>query len=166
MTGQTSVSTLTSAWEEAASLTRDFVAPLSVQILNIRLPRPGLNTIAKHIWEMCAVRSSYAQGLRGQKVSFESAVPITIGQQDYEASSTEQLLVLLQSAEEDVCDAVRGVSDWYQLVDLMGTPISKEAMLEALVRHETLHQGQLIAYGYLLKTAFPQSWIDAWFLPA
>src|SRR3989304_6638922 len=57
MKEKTLADALISGVNECRRLTYDFVDCLSVEKLNQRLPRPGLNTIAKHVLEIAAVQT-------------------------------------------------------------------------------------------------------------
>lgn len=157
--------TLESAWEETQQLTEDFVKALSVPAATKKLNRPGLDTFAKHVLEMSEVRKAYARALDGQGVDFSSVTDLTLGKKDYVPASVGALLSLLKRSSTEVSKVFKRVDDWAERVDFMGELITKEAILELLLRHEVFHQGQFVAYAYSISVAFPKSWIDAWFLP-
>jgi uncharacterized damage-inducible protein DinB len=157
--------TLIAAWQEAARLTRDFFAHCLYEQLTSPLPRPGLNTLAKHAREMALVRREYASLLGGAPTDFGSVVAITIGDEDYKPTSVADVLRELDESQSSVDQAISAVDDWLVKVPFMATELPQEAILELVSRHESLHQGQMVAYGYLLGTGFPPSWFEAWALP-
>ena len=58
---------LLNGWQETRRLTLDWIDTLSLEQLNQELPRPGLNSFVKHIYEMGEVQKIYANALIGEK---------------------------------------------------------------------------------------------------
>ena len=50
-------------------------------------------------------------------------------------------------------------------IQAFGEKLTINAHLIALVRHENLHHGQIIAFAYASRIPLPQSWSDNWALP-
>ncbi len=71
----------------------------------------------------------------------------------------------LEAVNNQFFKVVESITDWDREVPLFGKKLPKYAIIEIMIRHETLHHGQFIAFGYLLGVSFPQSWIEAWALP-
>ena len=159
------VSTLIKAWKETRQLTYDFVNEMPLEILNKKLPRPGLNTLAKHILEMSLVQKAYTRALEGESLDFSEVEGITFGEEDYTAGSKNELIKYLEDADNYFCKVVEKVKNWDDKIEMFGEIVPKYSVLEILIRHETLHHGQFVAFGYLLKVKFPESWIEAWALP-
>lgn len=156
---------LLKGWEETRKLTYDFIDGVNLEVLNEKLPRPGLDTFAKQIYEMALVQKAYTKVLHGYPLDFSKVEGITFGKENYVAKSNEDLVNLLKDADKFFYDTVSDVSDWHSEVDIFGEKFPKYAVLELLTRHETLHHGQFVAFGYLLRIKMPESWITAWALP-
>ena len=157
---------LTKAWKETRNLTYDFIEEVSLEILNTKLPRPGLDTFAKHIYEMALVQKAYIKVLKGYPLDFSEVEKITFGEEDYVAESKEKLIKLLSDADDYFYKTIQNIGEWDSEVKLFGEDMPKYEILELIIRHETLHHGQFIAFTYLLKIELPKSWIIAWALPS
>ena len=52
------------------------------------------------------------------------------------------------------------------VVSAFGEDLPAIDMLLALLRHENLHHGQIIAFAYASGIPLPKSWMSSWGLPA
>lgn len=159
------VNTLIKSWKETRQLTYDFINENTLEIMNKELPRPGLNTLAKHILEMALVQKAYTRALEGQSLDFSEVEGITFGKEDYVASNKSELIKHLKDADDYFYTVVEKVENWDDKIEMFGEIVPKYAVLELLIRHETLHHGQFVAFVYILKAKFPESWIEFWALP-
>jgi len=159
------VNTLVKVWKETRQLTYDFVNEMPLEILNKGLPRPGLNTLAKHILEMSLVQNAYTKVLEEEPLDFSEVEGITFGKEDYIASGKNELIKFLEDADENFYRVIKRVKNWNERIEIFEETIPKYSVLELLIRHETIHHGQFVAFGYILNVKFPKSWIDAWALP-
>jgi len=159
------VETLLNGWRETRQLTLDWIGALSLEQLNQELPRPGLNSFTKHIYEMGEVQKIYAAVLKGEKPDMEKVTGLTFESEKISATTKEELKQFLAASDKSFDEAVSKVKNWEEKVSVFGVEVPKFGIVELLIRHETLHHGQFIAFGYLLGVQFPQSWIDAWALP-
>jgi len=153
------------AWQETRKLTYDFVNEIPYDILIKKLPRPGLDTFAKHIREMVLVQEAYIDVLEGKYLDFSRVEGITFGKEDYVPTSKDEIIYLLRNADNRLFEVFRRIEDWSEEVEIFGTKLPKYAILELMIRHETFHQGQIVAFCYVLKIKPPQSWIEEWALP-
>jgi len=159
------LATLLNGWKETRQLTLGWIDTLSLEQLNQELPRPGLNSFAKHIYEMGEVQKIYANALIGEKPDMEKVTNLTFKSEGAVVSTKEELKKFLVECDERFFEAIEKVKDWQQKILVFGIEVPKWDVVELLIRHETLHHGQFIAFGYILNIQFPQSWIDAWALP-
>ncbi len=159
------VEILIKVWRETRGLIYDFIHDVPLDKLNKKLPRPGLDNFAKHLYEMALVQDAYTEVLKGNPLSFSKIEGVTFGQQDYVASSKQDLIKMLKDADNRLNDVVNSVEDWNNSVEVFGENIPKYAVLDIMNRHETLHLGQFVAFGYLLEIDFPESIITTWALP-
>lgn len=151
--------------KETRKLTYNFIEEVSLENLNRKLPRPGLDTFAKHIYEMALVQKAYTKVLKGKPLDFSEVEKITFGEEDYTAESKGKLVELLNDVDNFFRETIQNITDWNSEVELFGENIPKYGILELIIRHETLHHGQFIAFAYLLKIELPKSWVTAWALP-
>jgi len=159
------VETLLNGWKETRQLTLDWVDTLPLEQLNQELSRPGLNSFTKHIYEMGEVQKIYAAVLKGEGPDMEKVTSLTFESEKVIATTKEELKQFLAACDKSFYEAVSKVKNWEEKVSVFGVEVPKFGVVELLIRHETLHHGQFIAFGYLLGVQFPQSWIDAWALP-
>ena len=159
------VETLINAWKETRKLTYDFVNEVPMELLNKKLPRPGLDTFAKHIYEMALVQKAYVDVLKGKPLDFSEVEGITFGKEDYVAEDKDELIKLLKDVDTYFYNVVKEVKDWNNMVEVFGVEVPKYSILELMIRHETFHHGQFVAFSYLLKIKLPETWIEAWALP-
>jgi len=157
--------TLLKGWKETRQLTLDWIGALSLEQLNQELPRPGLNSYTKHIYEMGEVQKIYAAVLKREEPKMEKITSLTFESEKIVAKTKEELKQFLDNCDENFHEAISEVKGWEEKVSIFGVEVPKFGVIELLIRHETLHHGQFIAFGYILGIQFPQSWIDAWALP-
>lgn len=149
-------------WRETRALTFDLINSVSTSLLNKKLPRPGLNTFAKQILELADVETAYTLALLKNKIDFSKT---TDGTEIKGKISKQKLLATLLNADMNLSKAVKAVINWNEKVSLFSKSLPKYSILELITRHETLHHGQFIAYGFLLNLKFPQTWVNAWAIP-
>jgi len=157
--------TLLRGWKETRRLTLDWIDTLSLEQLNQELPRPGLNSYTKHIYEMGEVQKMYMDTLTGEEPNMEKVTSLTFESEKVAVKTKEKLKQFLSECDEKFYMAVDKVKDWEEKVSIFGVDVPKFGVIELLIRHESLHHGQFIAFGYIIGVQFPQSWIDAWALP-
>lgn len=157
------IDTVVSIWAYVRSLTYDLLEVIPSPKLTQKVPRPGLDQIGKHFLEMADVTEAYATGLRTGSVSFES-VRWTFPAGDLKSKNV--LRESLKRSDRKLRSAVKGArARPTREYDLGGESIGLVEMIMWLALHELLHHGQLVAYGYLLDTGFPATWVEQWALP-
>lgn len=159
------VKTLKESWQETRKLTHDFIEQVPLGKFNKELPRPGLNTLAKHIYELTLVQKVYARAIEGKPLDFSDVEAITFGEEDYQAPDKKDMKKKLRDAEGHFNNAMKQVEDWGAPIELFGKKVPTYSAIELTIRHETLHHGQFVAFGYFLEIDFPESWVKAWALP-
>lgn len=122
-----------------------------------------LNSYAKHIYEMGEVQKIYTAVLVGKEPDMAKVTSLTFESEKIVAKRKDELLQFLNECDKEFYDAVNSVKDWQEKVSFFGIEVPKFGVIELLIRYETLHHGQFIAFGYILGTQFPQSWIDLGF---
>ena len=156
------VKTLISGWRETRSLTIDWINFYSIKKLQQKLPRVGLNTFVKHLIEMLEVQKSYVNVSYGEKLNF-----LEIGKSLPNPSvMTKKFLIEKLKFEDDrLYKTINNIKDWNKPVELFNKKYPLYYVIELLIRHETLHHGQFIAFGYSMKLKFPKYWKIVWALP-
>ena len=150
---------LLTEWEFIRRCSREFIQHLSDAELDRKLPRKGLDTFRKHFQEMIGVQRDYTAAIHSGKIEFT-------GGPDAQLSgdwSKEKLLSAMDAADAELARAVGEAAETAQ-VDWFGEQRSLTGHLAALVSHEALHIGQIVAFSYVLGIAIPKFVIDNWAL--
>ena len=154
---------LLETWWYVRGLTYQYLDHVSQKHLVKKLPRPALDQIGKHFLEMGDVTMVYAEGLRTGNISFEKVrweFPRS------EVESKKALVAHLKKSDRALRKAFEiGKGNIRMTYELGGEKLSFLEVVTWLTLHEILHHGQLISYGYLLETGFPDEWIQQWALP-
>jgi len=159
------VSSLLDAWYETRLLTYDLINKTPLEKLNEKIERPGLDTLAKQIYELSLVQKAYVDVLEGKSLDFSGVEGITLGRQDYIAESKYGLSKLLDKVEVQFKAVVDKIESWSKEVILFEESLPLYSVLDLMIRHETLHHGQFIIFCYTLGIKFPDSWVNTWALP-
>jgi len=150
-------------WNYVRELTYDFLDQVPQEKLAEKLPRPALDQIGKHFLELGDVTIAYAEGLKTGTISFEKVrweFPLS------EVRSKAALIKHLEKSDRVLQSALKiAKENPERTYDLGGESLSLIEVMSWLALHEILHHGQLVAYGYLLRTGFPDSWVEQWALP-
>ncbi|GAI17795.1 unnamed protein product [marine sediment metagenome] len=144
-------------WKETRQLTYDFIDLVSLEILNRRLDRPGLNTFAKQIYEMAMVQKAFIEVINEQPLDFSNVKKITFQEVDYIIKNKKELIELLKESDNYYYKTINKTEDWETLVEMFGAKMPKWSILETIIRHETIHHGQFAAYMYSFGIKFPES---------
>jgi len=152
-------------WKATRQRTLDWIDGLSLEQLNQRLPRPGLNSFTKHIYEMGEVQKVYTDVLRGVEPDLAHIIHLTFDSSQVVAKTKEELINFLNDCDREFYSVIDEIYNWEEEVSVFGENRPKYSVIELMIRHETLHHGQFIAFGYVLGINFPKSWIDTWALP-
>lgn len=157
------VKTLIFGWRETRLLTIDWINFHSIKTLRQKLPRVGLDTYVKHLIEMSEVQKSYVNVLYGKKLKF-SEVDKSLLNSDI--MTKNQLIRKLRIENKRLYKAIDNIENWSKQVKLFNKNYPLYYVIELLIRHETFHHGQFIAFCYSMNLKFPKSWKDAWALPS
>lgn len=159
------VEVLAFGWRETRQLTMDFLECVTIEQLNERLNRPGLNSFAKQVWEMAMVQRAFLEVMEGKPLRFDAVEEATFGEVEYIIKEKDELISLLSTTDELFERIISNTEDWSEDVSMFGATMPKWSVLETIIRHETLHHGQFAAYMYTMNIPFPKSWVDAWAFP-
>ncbi len=127
---------------------RDMVEHLPAEALGQKLPVPS-NTIGQQYWCVVGGRESHTRALEaGEWVGFRSSLTRD------QLTDKEAVLAALDAARRTFTATIESL-EWDDV---------RHGILMDLLEHESMHQGQLIRYGYALPYGFPKSWADRWAL--
>jgi uncharacterized damage-inducible protein DinB len=149
-------------WGATRKLTLDFITSVSLKKLNTPLPRPGLNTIYKHLVEMAQVQRAYTNVLKGKELDFSKVIS---GENIKPVTNRSKIVDLIKKEDDFLQKNIEEIKNWDKQIKVFGENYILCSVIEFMIRHETLHHGQFVAFGYLLGIKFPDSWIKQWALP-
>lgn len=147
-------------WKYIQNLGFDILKMLSDEQLNFTVGK-NMGTLGEQFRHMARVRFQYAEAIETKKIddTIEKIDPVV-------AKSTGKLIELWEKANQKLLNVLEKASpdelentmiDWkYWGIDEM----SICDHLNALMDHETLHNGQLIVYLRTMELKFPESWKD------
>ncbi len=154
--------TLIFGWREARQLTIEWIKFQSLKVLRQKLPRVGLDTYVKHLIEMSEVQKSYANVLYGKDLDFSQ---VDKGLLSSNIMTKNQLINKLKIEDKRFYKAVNNIKNWSKPIKLFNKKYPLYYVIELLIRHETFHHGQFIAFCFSMNLRFPKSWKDTWALP-
>jgi hypothetical protein len=157
---------LLSCVRAGAELRTELLMQLSGEELEMKWPRPGLDSFSKHFQEIASVQSAFADAISvGAVGPALGEVPDVF---DFSANVTRaNLEQLLADADERLAAAVATAApeatvDWGEAGGALGLP----AHLANVATHEAFNHGQMLMAMYVLKIATPAGWAAAWSIPS
>lgn len=149
-------------WKANRQLTIDVVRSLNPDDLHRPWPRPGLNTFAKHISEMCSVQEAFRHAMESGVMDFAHVPGV------FEFAGGEgrdELLDRMKNADADLEETAKEL-DWSRSVLWDGLQLSMTGHWTNLISHEVFHQGMMAMTIYAMKLRLPESWQTNWAMPA
>lgn len=147
-------------WEFARQNTIEIIKNLGDDGLNIKLPRPGLNTFKKHFQEMMAIQESYITGIQNGRMSFD-----TDEEKYCNVNSVQEFLDTMNKLDDELKAVISNTDFNHEIKWEFGEIKTVASHLCALSTHEVFHIGQLIAFMYVLNIPIPSFLIENWALP-
>jgi uncharacterized damage-inducible protein DinB len=146
-------------WEFIRSCSICFIKELSDDDLNRKLPRKGLDTIRKHFQEMIEVQRDYVKAIGTSNMDFN-----TMADSDMEGkASKEELLEDIKIVDKALITVLEKSHENSQ-VSWFGHKQVLTFHIGALIAHESMHIGQIIAFCYALDIDIPKYIINNWAL--
>lgn len=137
---------VTKELSERFAMYADFISSLPKIAMEYRLEEPS-NTIGQQLACVVSGRQSYGNAIAaGEWTGWTWAVSAE------EASDRDKLARTMATAATAVLE----------VVDCVPGSERRDRFLIRLLEHETMHQGQLIRYGYGWGLDFPPSWVERW----
>ncbi|MBN2044625.1 MAG: DinB family protein [Anaerolineales bacterium] len=148
-----------SAWMRHHQMTFSLLDQLTDEQLYTQLPRPGLNTFAKHFEEMAEVQQDYARAFHTHVLKFtEGSV--------YKGLSTKvELKNGLEKADKAIQSGIAACPP-DQPIDIFGVAGGRADLIQTLLHHELFHHGQFSVFSHELKFNLPKDWRDFWWIQA
>jgi len=133
-------------WKYGRSIIKCFIIMLSDADLDKPLPRKGLNTIRKQCEELVQIESCYVSALKAKIINFkyklfsDTSKNALIAQMDMLDNENEKLLNEFNGDE---------TINWF------GETWNVHQHLSAMIGHEQMHIGQIIAFCYATGIKIP-----------
>lgn len=155
------ISAVLGDWRFIRGHTKAFIEKLGKIGLKSELPRPGLNTPAKHFQEMLDVQRCYREAINSGVMSFD----VVLENDAYEGQeSVETLLEKIEMEDSLLQLAVESAGENVTINWPGEGPKPLLSHLSNLLMHESLHLGQLIAFCYATGLPLPEKVSEEWAL--
>jgi uncharacterized damage-inducible protein DinB len=157
---QTLLNNAVEAWQRHHRMTYSVLEQLTPEQLYAPLPRPTLNTFAKHFEEMADVQRAYAQAFHSGKLDFS----MLSKDKPYSGVSTkDEIKAFMADADKRIFDGMAAASP-DRAIDIFGMRGSRADLVQTLLHHELFHQGQFYIFSNALKFDLPKDWRDFWWI--
>ena len=133
-------------WHYGRGIVKDFISYLSDSDLDKPFPRKNLNSIRKQCEELIQIETCYVEALKTGKIQFDCK-PI----QDLSKTSLLGNMEVLDSSLEENLEKFAGG----ETIDWFGEPWNVHRHLSAMIGHEQMHIGQIIAFCYAVGIRIP-----------
>lgn len=146
---------LWSEWTFGRGHVKAFVQDLADEQLDMELPRKGLNTVRKHAEELIQVQTDYIHAIRtgGRlSLSYQSDEQTFAG-----TTSKKALLTKMNDLDSELHSLLETDDGTQHLRWFDNSSCSVSQFLAALIAHEAMHLGQLIAFCYSQHIPIPSS---------
>lgn len=136
-----------SDWQYGRGIVKDFINHLSDSDLDKQFPRKNLNSIRKQCEELIQIESCYVEALKTGKIQFECK-PI----EDLSEISLLKKMEVLDASLEENLEKIDGM----ETIDWFGEHWNVHRHLSAMIGHEQMHIGQIIAFSYAVDIHIPE----------
>ena len=147
-----SLKSLLNEWQYIRGNTLNFINLLSDDELDKILPRKQLNTIRLQVEELAQIQKNYVYALATGKIDF-SCTPLD----DKSKQGLVNAMAIFDIQLENMLCALDGTEkiDWY------GESKNIHEHIAALISHEAMHIGQIIAFCYATEITIPDVIVNA-----
>ncbi len=146
----TALQALLKEWRYIRGLTKSFVTGLEEDALDRELPRKTLNTLRKHCEELLAVQRCYVVALETGSIAFDGYQDATLPGD----TSRAELLKAFDELDAQLVERIKQHGD-QKTINWFGEEESIYAHLAAMISHESMHVGQMVAFCYATGITIP-----------
>jgi len=133
-------------WKYARGITLKFISELSDSDLDKQLPRKNYNTIRLHMEELARIQSYYINALTTKAMSF--------GGNPVQDKSKQGLIEIMSELDEKLENALNTLSG-EESIAWHSRAKNIHEHLSAMISHEMMHIGQIIAFCYATGIHIP-----------
>ena len=135
-----------SDWKYGRGIILSFIKELSDDDLDKKLPRNKLNTIRLQIEELAVIQGNYVDALTTKEINF-SFKPLN-------DTSKQGLIEVLSRLDEKLVKTLEPF-DGNEQINWFGEQKNIHEHISAMIGHEQMHIGQIVAFCYATKTHIP-----------
>ena len=133
-------------WHYGRSIVKDFLTMLSDADLDRRFPRRHLNSIRKQCEELVQIQGCYVDALASGKIRFDlRPLPCT---------ARGSLIARMDELDRRL-EKYLAASDGAETIEWHGERWNIHRHLSAMIGHEQMHIGQIVAFCYAVDIEIP-----------
>ena len=137
-----------SDWKYGRGIIKSFITMLNDTDLDKPLPRKNLNTIRKQCEELIQIQNCYVEALETKQIQF-TYEPLKDVSKDFLISKMDKLDSTLETQLETF--------DGNETVNWFGEEWNIHQHISAMIGHEQMHIGQIVAFCYATNIEIPNS---------
>ena len=139
-------------WNYGRELVKDFINLVSDADLDKLFPRKCLNTIRKQCIELIQIQECYIRAIKNKKIRFN-----TIAIED----TSKQALILKMNELDNLMIKALEECDGTETVVWHGEEWNIVQHFSAMISHEQMHIGQIVAFCYATDIEIPQKIVNS-----
>ncbi len=137
-------------WQNVRNLTKSFIKNLGDTELDKELPRNNLNTIRKQCEELLEVQACYIKALDSGVIKFDGYQDQTLKGN----TSRKNLLKNCNELDSLLINKMKQIQE-NKTIDWFGEEKTIYYHLSAMISHESMHIGQIVAFCYSTDIQIP-----------
>ncbi|MCL2703053.1 MAG: DinB family protein [Defluviitaleaceae bacterium] len=137
---------LLKSWEYGRGIVLKFIVQLSDEDLDKELPRKNYNTIRLQVEELARIQSYYVNAMSTGKMSF--------GGNPVQDKSKQGIISIMAELDEQLEKALNAL-DGNETINWHGEQMDIHEHVSAMIGHEQMHIGQIIAFCYAAGIHIP-----------
>jgi len=138
-----------SDWKYGRGIILTFLSELSNDDLNKKLPRKKLNTIRLQLEELAEIQHHYVSALTTRKIKFSGGSPV----EDNSKQGLTGFMAELDKELEKTLETFNGS----ETINWFGEEKNIHEHISAMIGHEQMHIGQIVAFCYATNIEIPNS---------
>lgn len=142
---------LQNEWKYARGIVMDFLENLSASDLHKEFPRKNLNSIMKQCNELYEIQQDYVDAIEKRSMEFKG--------RNLNIDSSVELIYKMQEIDKKLEEYMESL-DGNEIVEWFGEKMDIHQHICAMISHENMHIGQIIAFCYATGINIPECIIE------
>lgn len=138
-------------WKYARGIIIDFLKNLNACDLHKEFPRKSLNSIIKQCNELYEIQQDYVDAIENKLMEFKG--------RNLKIDSSEELIYRMQEIDKKLEIYMESL-DGNETVEWFGEEMDVHQHICAMISHENMHIGQIIAFCYAVGINIPECIIE------